>query len=147
MFQSDSINSLWLIVNIAESEDYDDEADPQLILNNFGELEPEFPDYEDYEAMHLCAYERMADDFKVQLGTSGRQLYEAIVELDITDVRHSVAMHGRLLYYMTAYLTYKNKLVGTNITNKTFNSFVFKELFPCPKTANDKVQQFVSFTP
>jgi hypothetical protein len=101
------------------------------------------PDY-DYEEAHLCACDRTITEFKSQMGPLGVELYDAIVSLDVTPIRHSVTMHGQLLYHFAAFLTYKNKKVGINYPNKAFNAFILNELFSSPKLATEKYDQFVS---
>lgn len=103
----------------------------------------DFPGF-DYEQHAFCMCERMISEFRKSMGPLGEQLVDAIEDLDITDNKHNIGMHGMLLYYLCAYLTLKRCKSGSKIQTKIFNIQDLEDKFRDSKKSDQKVEKFVS---
>lgn len=126
-------------------EEYEDyiEGQPLRVVDPIGELRPSYPLY-DYTEQQLCSCDVMISEFRKQMGVCGDQLIDAIQALDITNNKYSIVMHGKLLEYLWAYMTYKHCQMGNNYQTKVFNMAELKQKFSNSKIINQKIESFVS---
>lgn len=128
--------------------DYDDgfgEIQPYRPIEMNEDLRPRTPMF-DYDSDQFCTCDLMIEEFRKQMGPLGNDLIDAIQGMDITNNKHTITMHGKLLHHLCSYFTYKQDMMGNESDNNAFKVHNLKDKFRNTKFHDTKIQRYVSLS-
>ena len=86
----------------------------------------------------------MIADFRKKMGPLGHQLIDSVQGLDITSNKHSTGMHGKLLNYVSSYLSYKQDQMNNKVVTEKLKPEWDRKKFKHSKKDDLKMKRFVS---